>query len=180
MAAAGIAWWALQGTPVQDRATPSAFAAEYGFTSGTAVNVITKGGTNQYHGSLFAYFRDMRTSARNFFDRRAVQPSTLLVLATGLAAAGLRGHRIFAFLRGEGPVWPFAALLIYLSIIPVIVFVFLPKGRVYREALSEAEARGEVTARLRGAIADPVVMAARGYEFVMIAVLVFLMVAMPF
>jgi len=116
----------------------------------------------------------------SFFDRRAVQPSTLLVLVTGLAAAGLRGHRIFAFVRGEGPVWPFAALLIYLSIIPVIAFVFLPKGRVYRAALAEAESRGEVTARLRGAIADPAVMAARGYEFVMIAVLVFLMVAMPF
>jgi len=116
----------------------------------------------------------------SFFDRRAVQPATFLVLVTGLAAAGLRGHRIFAFFRGEGPVWPFAALLIYLSIIPVIAFVFLPKGRVYRAALAEAESRGEVTAGLRGAIADPVVVAARGYEFVMIAVLVFLMVAMPF
>lgn len=116
----------------------------------------------------------------SFFDRRAVQPSTFVVLITGLAAAGLRGYRIFGFLRGEGPAWPFAALLIYLSIIPVIVLVFLPRGRVYRAALAEAESRGEVTGALRAAIADPAVMAARGYEFAMIAALAFLMVAKPF
>src|SRR5215471_833302 len=102
------------------------------------------------------------------------------VLVTGLAAAGLRGHSLFGFLRGEGPVWPFAALLIYLSIIPLIVLVFLPKGRVYQAALVEAESRGEVTSALRAAIEDPAVAAARGYEFVMIAVLAFLMIVKPF
>src|SRR5215471_2539039 len=65
----------------------------------------------------------------SFFDRFNVRPATFAVLVTGLAAAGLRGHSLFGFLRGEGPVWPFAALLIYLSIIPLIVLVFLPKGR---------------------------------------------------
>ena len=116
----------------------------------------------------------------SFFDQRAVQPGSFVVLLTGLAAAGTRGHRIFGFVRGEGPVWPFAALLIYSSIIPLIAFVFLPKGRVYRAALADAESRGELTARLRASIEDPVVMAARGYEFVMIVVLVYLMVAKPF
>jgi hypothetical protein len=46
----------------------SAFAAEFGFTAGTAVNVVTKGGTNQFHGSAYAYFRDQYTGARNYFD----------------------------------------------------------------------------------------------------------------
>src|SRR5260370_22902284 len=45
------------------------FNAEYGFTSGTAVNVVTKSGTNQWHGSGYIYFRSQHTSARNFFDR---------------------------------------------------------------------------------------------------------------
>jgi len=44
----------------------SAFAAEFGFTSGTAVNVITKSGGNQWHGSGYAFFRDQNTEARNF------------------------------------------------------------------------------------------------------------------
>jgi p-aminobenzoyl-glutamate transporter AbgT len=114
------------------------------------------------------------------FDERAVRPSTFVVLVTGLLAVHMRGYPFLAFMRGEGPAWPFTALLIYLSIVPVIVFVFLPKGRAYREALTEAESRGELTARLRGAIEDPAVRAARGYEMLMIVVLVFLMVAKPF
>ena len=135
-----------------------------------------------WHAARAADLPALRTIAAiaSSFDRRGVQPSTFVVLVTGLAAAGLRGHRIFGFLRGEGPVWPFAALLIYLSIIPVIVFVFLPKGRIYRVALAEAESLGQVTSALRAAIADPAVMAARGYEFAMIAVLAFLMIVKPF
>jgi len=46
----------------------NAFAAEFGFTAGTAVNVVTKSGTNQWHGSAYAYFRNQDTSAKNFFD----------------------------------------------------------------------------------------------------------------
>jgi len=134
------------------------------------------------HAARAADFAALRQIAllASFFERRMVQPATLVVLLTGLTAAGLRGHRIFGFLRGEGPTWPFVALLIYLSIIPVIVFLFVPKGRAYRAALAEAEGSGEVTARLRAAIADPAVGAGRGYEFVMITVLVYLMVTKPF
>ena len=134
-----------------------------------------------WHAARAADLPALRTIAAlaRAFDR-TVRPATFVVLITGLTATGLRGHSLFGFLRGEGPVWPFAALLIYLSIIPVIVLVFLPKGRVYRVALVEAESRGEVTSALRAAIADPTVVAARGYEFAMIAVLAFLMIVKPF
>jgi hypothetical protein len=52
----------------------NAFAAEFGFTAGTAVNVVTKSGTNQYHGSAYAYFRDQNTEARNYFDTTSSKP----------------------------------------------------------------------------------------------------------
>jgi len=72
------------------------------------------------------------------------------------------------------------SLLIYLSVIPIIVFVFVPKGRVYRKALAEASAQGVVTPELRAALDDPAVRAARAYEMFMIGSLVLLMVLKPF
>ncbi len=49
----------------------NAFAAEFGFTAGTAVNVITKSGGNQFHGSAYVFYRSNKTSARNAFDFRS-------------------------------------------------------------------------------------------------------------
>jgi hypothetical protein len=46
----------------------NAFEAEFGFTVGSAINMITKGGTNQFHGSAAAYFRDRSTDAENYFN----------------------------------------------------------------------------------------------------------------
>ncbi|MBX7222262.1 MAG: carboxypeptidase regulatory-like domain-containing protein [Blastocatellia bacterium] len=47
----------------------NSFGAEFGFTSGSAVNVVTKSGTNQWQGSLYAFFRSQKIAARNYFDR---------------------------------------------------------------------------------------------------------------
>lgn len=49
------------------RVLTGTFTAETGRASSGAVNVITKSGTNSYHGSLFEYFRNDRLDARNFF-----------------------------------------------------------------------------------------------------------------
>jgi hypothetical protein len=46
------------------------FAAEFGFTAGTAVNVVTKSGTNDIHGSVYTFFRSQRFGARNYFQSR--------------------------------------------------------------------------------------------------------------
>ena len=44
------------------------YNAEYGFSGSAVVNVVTKSGTNEYHGSLFEYLRNNITDARPFFS----------------------------------------------------------------------------------------------------------------
>src|SRR5271170_5983447 len=44
------------------------FDAEYGNYSGGIINVVTKSGTNQLHGSAFEFLRNTVLDARNFFS----------------------------------------------------------------------------------------------------------------
>jgi hypothetical protein len=44
--------------------------AEYGRNSGSIVNIVTKSGTNGFHGSVFEYFRNNALDARNFFNAK--------------------------------------------------------------------------------------------------------------
>ena len=46
----------------------SNFSAEYGRTSGPAFNIVTKGGTDQFHGSAFEFLRNNVFDARPFFS----------------------------------------------------------------------------------------------------------------
>jgi outer membrane receptor protein involved in Fe transport len=46
----------------------SNFEAEYGRSAGAVVNVVTKSGTNQIHGSAFEFFRNNAMDARNYFN----------------------------------------------------------------------------------------------------------------
>jgi hypothetical protein len=114
------------------------------------------------------------------FERTMVRPATFLVLLTGLLAAWRRGWPILGFLQGGSANWVLVALLVYLSIIPVIVFIFLPRGAVYRKAMAAAREQGAITPALRAALNDPAVTAARFYELLMVVVLVFLMVTRSF
>ncbi|HEV8659247.1 MAG TPA: TonB-dependent receptor, partial [Thermoanaerobaculia bacterium] len=43
-------------------------SAEYGRASGGVFNVVTKSGTNELHGSAFAFHRDDNLDSKNFFD----------------------------------------------------------------------------------------------------------------
>ena len=53
---------------IQEFNLQSQFPAEYGRNSGSAVNILTKSGTNQFHGSAFEFFRNNALDARNYFN----------------------------------------------------------------------------------------------------------------
>jgi hypothetical protein len=54
---------------IQEFNLQSQFPAEYGRNSGSVVNIITKSGTNQMHGTLFEFLRNDLLDARNYFNR---------------------------------------------------------------------------------------------------------------
>jgi hypothetical protein len=49
------------------------FNVEYGRNSGAQINVVTKGGSNQFHGSAFEYYRDSSLNARDNIEKAAGQ-----------------------------------------------------------------------------------------------------------
>jgi hypothetical protein len=46
----------------------SNFTSQYGRSSGGLVNVATRGGTNNFHGGIFEFFRNTVLDAHNYFD----------------------------------------------------------------------------------------------------------------
>ncbi len=54
---------------IQEFNLQTQFPAEYGRNSGAVINIITKSGTNQFHGSAFGYVRNSMFDARNYFNR---------------------------------------------------------------------------------------------------------------
>ncbi len=77
------------------------FSAEYGRNSGAIVNVITKSGGNDLHGSVFYTGRNTALNARNFFD--SVQKTPLQQHQFGFSLGGpLRRDKTFYFVDYEG------------------------------------------------------------------------------
>src|SRR6516225_3016289 len=58
------------------RVLTNAFDAEYGYYSGGVINVVTKSGTDDWHGSVFEFLRNTSLDARNFYDRNQSNPLT--------------------------------------------------------------------------------------------------------
>jgi outer membrane receptor protein involved in Fe transport len=62
---------AIQPSPdtiAEFRVLTNTFNAEFGRNSGSVVNVVTVGGSNEFHGSALEFFRNTTLDARGFFD----------------------------------------------------------------------------------------------------------------
>jgi hypothetical protein len=79
------------------------FAAEYGRNSGSVVNLVTKSGTNQLHGSAYEFFRNDVLDARNYFnDERFAKPPLRLNQFGGTLGGPILKNKTFFFLNYEG------------------------------------------------------------------------------
>jgi hypothetical protein len=63
------------------------YSAEYGF-SANQINIVSKSGTNDFHGSAFAFFRNEGLDARNFFDPAGAEKPKLDQKQPGFYVAG--------------------------------------------------------------------------------------------
>ena len=53
----------------------NAYAAELGRTAGGVINLVTKSGTDSFHGSLYEFFRNEKLDAKNFFAGTGAIPA---------------------------------------------------------------------------------------------------------
>ncbi len=81
----------------------SDFPPEYGRNSGSVVNIVTKSGTNQIHGSAYEYFRDTGLDARNFFNPAPATKSPFHNNQYGADVGGpIVKDKLFYFVNWEG------------------------------------------------------------------------------
>ena len=58
------------------RVMTNTFSAEYGLVMGSQTAIVTKSGTNQFHGDAFEYLRNSVLDARNYFDDLYTLPTS--------------------------------------------------------------------------------------------------------
>jgi hypothetical protein len=77
------------------------FPAEYGTGTGGQISVVTKSGSNQFHGSAFEYLRNDAFDARNFFDRNQKSPLRLNQYGASFGGPIIK-DKLFFFASYEG------------------------------------------------------------------------------
>jgi len=86
------------------RIQTSSFAPEYGRTPGGQVSVVTKSGTNDFHGTAFEYFRNNALDANNWFVDHAglEQPELRQNDFGGVLGGPILKDKLFFFASYEG------------------------------------------------------------------------------
>lgn len=86
------------------KATGSAFSAEYGRATGGVLNVTTKSGTNELHGTAYHFFRNDKLDANSFFNNRSnlARPPLRQNQYGGNLGGPIKRERLFFFFNYEG------------------------------------------------------------------------------
>src|SRR5271170_749210 len=82
------------------RVITNTFDAEYGRNSGAVINVVTKSGTNQFHGSIYDYVRNSVFDAKGYFN--LTRPSDTQNQFGATVGGPIRKDKTFFFVSYEG------------------------------------------------------------------------------
>ena len=86
------------------RILTSNFDAEYGHYSGGMVNLVTKSGTNNFHGDAFEFLRFTGLNARNYYNPASLGPKSKYTHNQfgGTFGGPIRSDKLFFFADYEG------------------------------------------------------------------------------
>ncbi len=86
------------------RTTTTNAGADTGRGSGANISLVTKSGTNDFHGSLYEYNRNTKFSANSFFNNRTGVPRPALNINVFGASVGgpIKKNKAFFFVNYEG------------------------------------------------------------------------------
>jgi hypothetical protein len=92
----------ISGNAIQEmKAESNSYASEFGQNSGLHVNMITKSGSNDYHGSLFWNIRNSVLNARNFFEP-SQKPLSQFNIYGGSIGGPIVKNKTFFFFNYQG------------------------------------------------------------------------------
>ena len=82
----------------------SNFSAEFGFSGSTIVNMVTRSGTNAFHGSLYEFLRNQKLDANDFFANASGTPLPGLRRNNfgGTVGGPIKRNKTFFFFDYEG------------------------------------------------------------------------------
>ena len=120
------------------------------------------------------------SEAAGRIESTMVIPGNLAVIVFGVLVSLMIGAPIFGFLQGAERNWLLVSNIILLLGFLNVPLIFLPRGKLFRAALEDAIAKGQMTPELRAHLDDPVVRVAHAYELVSMVAIMYLMVFKPF
>ena len=138
----------------------SAYSAEYGRSAGAVISIETKGGANNYHGSLYEFFRPGTTAAASYSFAGPPAHSQLKQHSFGATLGGpIKKDKMFFFASYEG--FRYRDVFVYSDSVPPAGQInYLPNGDIDLSGLVDPTTGNQVP------IFDPKVTAANFGGFV--------------
>jgi hypothetical protein len=99
-------WGGVIYTPAVDdvqefKIQTNAFTAQYGWSSGNVVNIVTKSGSNELHGDAWEFYANSNFDAKNYFNNGA-QPAFHRSQYGGTIGGPIRKGKLYFFAYYEG------------------------------------------------------------------------------